>query len=103
MSVGYKGNISTSAGAFHAPNIAKKQPDTWQSYLRRLGNGLNGVATNKCITEEDIMSNAQHWMQTKYPGPYIVEQFYNPKIMKIDLRLKFANPKQETMWILRHS
>lgn len=75
----------------------------WQSYLRRLGNGLNGVATNKYITEEDIISNAQKWMQIKYPGNYTVEQFYNPKRMKIDLRLRFDDPKEETIWLLKQS
>ena len=76
-------------------------PDTWQSYLRRLGNGLNGVATNKYITEADIVDNAQKYMQTKYPGPYTVEQYYNADKMKWDLRLRFADPREETLWLLR--
>ena len=78
-------------------------PDTWQSYLRRLGNGLNGVATNKYITEADIVDNAQKYMQTKYPGPYTVEQYYNADKMKWDLRLRFADPREETLWLLRWS
>ena len=83
-------------------SIRPKVPETWKSYLRRLGNGLNGLSVrSQTITEEDIISNAQKWMQIKYPGPYQVEQFYNPKTMKIDLRLKFNDPKEETMWLLR--
>ena len=78
-------------------------PETWQNYLRRLGNGLNGVVTNKYITESDIVDNAQKYMQIKYPGPYTVEQYYNIDKMKWDLRLRFADPKQETMWRLRWS
>jgi len=80
------------------------QQETWQSYLNRLGNGLNGLAERtKTITEEDIIANAEKWMKIKYPGNYRVEQFYNAKKMKIDLRLRFDNPKEETMWLLRWS
>lgn len=81
--------------------IRAKTPETWQGYLRRLGNGLNGVATNKYITEDGIVENAQKYMQTKYPGPYTVEPYYNTKNMKMDLRLKFEDPREETMWLLK--
>ncbi len=88
-----------TGGIFNVP-----RPDNWQSYLRRLGNGLNGVSErSKTITEADIVNNAYKWMQIKYPGPYRVEQFYNPKTMKIDLRLRFEDPREETMWLLRWS
>ena len=81
--------------------IRPKTPETWQGYLRQLGNGLNGVATNKFITEADIVDNAQKYMQIKYPGPYTVEQYYNINKMKWDLRLRFDDPREETMWLLR--
>ena len=84
-------------------SIDQPVPDTWQTYLSRLGNGLNGVASNKYITEADILDNAQKYMQIKYPGKYTVEQFYNTKKMKIDLRLRFDDPKEETFWLLRWS
>lgn len=77
--------------------------ETWQGYLRRLGNGLNGVDTNKHITEADIVSNAQKYMQIKYPGPYCVEPYYNADKMRFDLRLRFNDPKQETLWLIRWS
>ena len=79
-------------------------PDTWQSYLRRLGNGLNGITErSKNITEADIVANAQEYMQKKYPGKYVVEQFYNAERGMFDLRLKFDDPKEETVWLLRWS
>jgi len=78
-------------------------PDTWQSYLRRLGNGLNGVATNKYITEADIVENAQKYMQIKYPGNYTLEPYYNTERGRFDLRLKFDDPKEEIVWLLRWS
>lgn len=83
--------------------MGRAVPETWQSYLRRLGNGLNGVATNKYITEADIVENAQKYMMLKYPGNYQVEPYYSPDKMKWDLRLKFANPKEETLWLIKYS
>ena len=102
--ISYKGNPSTSAGVFYAPNIPKKVPDTWQSYLRRLGNGINGVSErSKTLTEKDIIANAEHYMQKKYPGKYTVESYYNVNKMKWDLRLRFYDPREETMWTLKWS
>lgn len=89
-----------SSGLYYA---YKNVPHTWQSYLRRLGNGINGVATNQFITEADIIENAQKYMQIKYPGPYCVEQYYNSDKMKWDLRLRFDNLQEETMWLLRQT
>ena len=90
-----------SAGGLFAGTPA---PDTWQSYLRRLGNGINGVSErSKTLTEKDIIVNAEHYMKKKYPGNYTVESYYNADKMKWDLRLKFDDPKEETMWLLRWS
>ena len=90
-----------TSGGINAPYIPA--PDTWQRYLSRLGSGLNGIVTNKYITEEDILDNAQKYMQIKYPGPYTVEQYYNANKMKWDLRLKFDDLQEEMMWVLRWS
>lgn len=84
-------------------NIHPKESETWQSYLSRLGSGINGVASNNYITEEEIITNAEKWMKIRYPGNYIVEAYYNNKKMKMDLRLKFDDPKEETMWMLKWS
>lgn len=82
----------------------QKQSETWQSYLRRLGNGINGIADrSKILTAEDIVANSHKWMQKKYPGPYTVEQFYNAEKMKWDLRLRFDSPEEETFWLLKYS
>lgn len=89
------------AGIF-APYVPR--PDTWQSYLRRLGNGINGLSErSKTITEADIVANAEKYMQIRYPGPYRVEPYYNSEKMKFDLRLRFDDPREETMWLLRWS
>ena len=76
--------------------------NSWQSYLRRLGNGINGIHNaGGMVTEEDIIANAEKWMKIKFPGNYTVESYYNSQKMKWDLRLRFKDPQEETMWILR--
>ena len=103
MKAGYKGKVEMSAGLYHAPNIPPT-PTTWQSYLRRLGNGINGVsARSQTVTEGDIVARAEKYMQIHYPGPYRVEQYYNPEKMKWDLRLQFDDPREQTFWLLRWS
>ena len=89
----------------HSVPLSNPKPsESWQSYLRRLGNGINGIAErSKTITEADIVARAQKYMQIRYPGPYRVEQFYNPAKMKWDLKLRFDDPREETMWLLRWS
>lgn len=102
MMAGYKGKVAMSAGAYHAPY--RPDLDTWKSYLRRLGNGINGVSErSKTLTEKDIIVNAGHYMQKRYPGNYVVESYYNSDKMKWDLKLKFDDPKQEIMWLLKWS
>ena len=86
--------------------MGRVAPDTWQSYLRRLGNGLNGIygaGGTTTVTEADIVENAQKYMMLKYPGNYQVEPYYNADKMKWDLRLKFNSPKEETFWLLKYS
>lgn len=76
---------------------------TWQSYLRQLGSGINGIAErSKRLTEADIIANAQAYMQMHYPGRYTVEQFYNAQKFKIDLRLRFDNPRDETWFRIQY-
>lgn len=91
-----------AAGGINAPY--KPVPQTWQSYLRRLGNGINGISErSETVTEADIVARAEKYMQIHYPGPYRVEEYYNADKMKWDLRLKFDDPAEETLWLLKWS
>ncbi len=84
--------------------VERPVPDNWKSYLRRFANGLNGIygaGSTTTVTEEDIIARAEKYMQLKYPGPYQVEPYYNSEKMKWDLRLRFDDPREETMWLLR--
>ena len=102
MNTGYKGQFNQVAGAFYVPD--RPAPDTWQTYLRRLGNGINGVSErSKVLTAEDIIARAEKYMQIRYPGPYRIEQYYNSDKMKWDLRLRFENPYEQTIWLLKQA
>ena len=106
MKAGYKGITTVNSGAYYAPNPPWHTAENWQTYLRRLGNGLNGIygaGGTTTVTEQDIIDRAEKYMQLKYPGPYLVESYYNADKMKWDLRLRFDDPKQETIWLLRWS
>jgi hypothetical protein len=110
MSAGYRGKQLQDGGSYYAPYIPMSivmPKETWETYLNRLGSGLNGIATApstaRTYSEEDIVANANKWMQKKYPGNYVVEQFFNAKKIKVDLRLIFNSPKDETFFKLKYS
>lgn len=97
-------NLAQTAPVLTAPLIRTPIPDNWQSYLRRFSRGLNGITDrSETITEADIVARAEKYMKIKYPGNYTVEQYYNKEKMKWDLRLKFDDPKHETMWLIKWS
>lgn len=104
MSVGYQGKATRSTRAIYAGVVPT--PDTWQRYLSRLGGVINGVLNagrSENFTEADIVARAERYMQYWYPGPYRVESYYNSDKMKYDLRLRFDNPQEELVWILKWS
>jgi hypothetical protein len=57
----------------------------------------------KADPDGEIMKTIQETMQANYPGPYIVEEFYDTKRMSFALRLKFNSPQEETMWTIKNS
>lgn len=41
-------------------------------------------------------------MKRIFPGEYVVEEYYNKEYMVMDLRLKFATPEDETVFLLKY-
>lgn len=80
-------------------NIAY-QP-TWQQMLD--GYYRTSFINGDYTTGEDRIATIQAEMQERFPGKYVVENFYNNKKMRFDLRLRFDDPKQETMWKIKNS
>lgn len=102
-----KGTTLTDLGAFYAPYIPVGiRPMTWQEHLDYYSLRLFDNTTlpqMKLNPEKTILDIAQEFFQKKWPGNYIIQEFYNPKRGRIDLRLKFVDPKEETLWLLRWS
>ena len=72
------------------------QNRTWQQALskeRGSAFGNDFTATYEAATRR---------MQEKYPGEYIVEEYYDGKDHCFNLRLKFATPEDEIMFLLKY-
>jgi len=82
------------------PQVILKK-ETWETYLKDLASELNGLFGGP--KPEVVIKRANIRMQGKYPGKYIVEDFYNPKKSKFDLRLRFENSKEELIWKIKWS
>jgi hypothetical protein len=76
--------------------------ENWQTYLNQLSFGLNGINLMEPNCET-VLERANFGMQQKYPGRYVVEAFFDPNTLKWNLRLKFFDPKDHTMFLLRYS
>ena len=53
--------------------------------------------------EEEKLAQLNEMFQKKFPGNYTIEEFYNAKLQRFDVRLKFFDPKDETMFLLKNS
>ena len=63
---------------------------SWQSLLEEAH--LTGVA----------QGGIEAFMQDFFPGPYSVEEYYDAKLGRFNYRLKFEDPKQETIWRIKY-
>lgn len=52
--------------------------------------------------EEEKLAQLNEMFQKKFPGNYTLEEFYNAKLQRFDVRLMFFNPKEETMFLLKY-
>lgn len=103
-----KDNWTIEHGIFHAPYmpIAMMTPKDLLRHLhnQKLQYRTYGKETlEKTDPDEEVMKTIQEVMQANYPGPYIVEEFYDAKRMCFALRLKFNSPQEETMWTIKNS
>lgn len=68
---------------------------TWRDHLTRVrGSHFGNHAAN--------YEKPTERMKEKYPGNYIIEEYYNSKTHTFDLRLKFDTPEDETWFLLRN-
>lgn len=93
-------------GFFYAPYKPIRMMDYKQllSHLHSQKLQYSSLPLNeRSDKEKEVMSTIQETMQANYPGPYVVEEYYNSRKMCFALRLKFDDPKQETMWMIKNS
>lgn len=74
--------------------MENKKP-TWRTELARERVSLLGTFN---VTYE----RATERMKAKYPGNYIVEEYYDGKDHCFNLRLKFDTPEDETWFMLKN-
>lgn len=90
----YKGTTKTTIAGFYCPYIplqmAGGKRASWQKILREAHFNKNNIET------------IETWMQSNFPGPYVIEEYYDTTLMTFNYKVKFEDPKQETMWRIRY-
>ena len=92
--------MTMSTGAFYAPY---KPVMSWQSmldYLHANKQLYTDIADRE--SDESVLHQINEMMQDKFPGSYIVEEYYDASRMRFAFKLKFDSPKQETMFKLKY-
>ena len=103
-----KGQLSADRGNFYAPYIPKEvMPMNWRELLNYFsvrqfdsGSSMTSIRLNP---EKTVMDIALESFQERWPGNYIIEEYYNSTKGRFDLRLKFGDPHEETLWLLKWS
>lgn len=94
-------------GYFYAPYVPTMKMMTYRQLLVHLhSNKLqysNLPVSEQEDKEKEAMKTIDEIMQANYPGPYVVEEYYDTKRMSFSLRLKFNSPAEETLWTIKNS
>jgi len=69
----------------------------WQWYLNWLHLSQNIIGHSR------LPQNGLEEMQKRYPGEYIVEEYYDVNHQRFRFRLKFNSPEEESLWLLKFS
>lgn len=69
---------------------------TWREYF-------DSLKQESFTKNPSVSKQIYEQMQERYPGPYTVQQYYSPKRGCLDYQLVFADPKQETLWMIKHT
>ena len=73
--------------------IHRKMESTWESYLISLQLNYPGISTEE-ITKK---------LKSKWPGDYELVEYYNARRGVMDLRVKFADPRKEMIWVIKNA
>ena len=53
--------------------------------------------------EDQTKDQIENLMKDRFPGDYTLEWSYNPTICKLELNVKFEDPKKEVLWKIKYS
>jgi hypothetical protein len=56
------------------------------------------IAWKNKVKEEQYLKSYTN----KYPGNYVLEEYMDSKLLKVQYRLKFATPEDKTIFLLRY-
>lgn len=73
---------------------------TFYSMTKISGKETNLMKQHPELTLEEIVTQE---MQTWWPGGYKVVEYYDLRKGHFTLKLKFDNPSEETLWLLKWS
>lgn len=76
---------------------------SWNRRLRALETTYYDWSKIEGINKEYGLVDLTELMQKDFPGNYSVIEVYDPKRGRFALKLEFADPREETMFMLRWS
>lgn len=79
------------------------KPTHWQDKLRELELKFASWLKIGNVSRDSGLVDVNMMMKTYYPGNYTVIEAYDFKRGVIGFKLKFDDPKEETMWMLKWS
>ena len=83
----------TTAGVVVSP-----RRESWKRELEILNTRINGYRHS-----QDSIMHANGVMHSKFPGEYIVEEYYDDVHKTFRLRLSFNSPEEESIWLIKYS
>lgn len=103
MKVGYKGIVDNSHPGYVSAPYIPFQLTTWQDKLRDLEFKFASWLKIGNVTIEGGLEDVNLMMKTWYPGNYTVIAEYIPDRNFFRLAIKFDDPKERTMWLIKWS
>lgn len=102
MNVGYKGVVHIHPGYVSCPTNPFEST-RWQDRLRELELKFASWLKIGNVSREGGLQDVTWMMQVSYPGNYTVVEAYDAKRGVFGFKLKFDDPKEELIWLMKWS
>ena len=103
MTAGYCDLSTADAGMFYAPHIPEFLVN-WRAALDHYNRQHTFAHQIQTLNPgKTLVECATEFMQRRWPGAYVIEEYYDTTRGYFALRLKFQDPREETIWLLRWS